>query len=232
MKRLLTLCLFFVCLGILMAQKKMSILGDSYSTFKGYVSPEKNLCFYRQVSKFPNDVHDVTKTWWWILKEELGYELEKNNSYSGATICNTGYAKNDYSDRSFVTRMRNIGEPDILFIFGGTNDCWAGSPLGEFKYEKWTKADLYKFRPAFAFMINYLKVAHPQMRIINICNSDLEGEYNTSMAEICKHYGVENIQLEDIDKQYKHPSILGMQEIANQLMLKIKKQRVLLKKVL
>lgn len=225
MKRFLILYLLLGFYGAIGAQKKMSILGDSYSTFKGYVTPEKNVCFYRPVSKFPNNVHDVKNTWWWILKEKMGLEMEKNNSYSGATICNTGYAKNDYSDRSFVTRMRNIGNPDILFIFGGTNDCWATAPLGDYKYEKWTKRDLYQFRPAFAFMINYLKVAHPQMRIINICNSDLDGDYNASMMEICRHYNVENIQLENIDKQYKHPSILGMQEIAKQIMLVIERRK-------
>lgn len=217
MKRLilvLSVIAFFCEVG---AQKKVSILGDSYSTFLGYVAPEKNKCFYRPTSKFPNDVHDVKNTWWWILNEELDYVLIKNNSYSGATICNTGYAKNDYSDRSFVTRMRNIGDPDILFIFGGTNDCWASVPLGDFKYSKWSKQDLYKFRPAFCFMLNYLKTAHPQMRIINICNSDLDGEYNASMAEICKHYKVENIQLENIDKQHQHPSILGMKQIVEQI---------------
>lgn len=224
MKRLLLLFLLLGCFGILIAQKNMSILGDSYSTFKGYVTPEKNLCFYRPVSKFPNDVHEVKQMWWWILKEKMGYKIEKNNSYSGSTICNTGYAKNDYSDRSFVTRMKNIGNPDLLFIFGGTNDCWAGSPLGDFKFGNWTKQDLYKFRPAFAFMINYLKVAHPHMRIINICNSDLDGEYNASMAEICKHYNVENIQLIKIDKQYKHPSILGMHRIAEQIEMRVKQE--------
>lgn len=206
-----------LCFCCAEAQKTFSILGDSYSTFKGYVTPAKNLCFYRPVSKFPNDVHNVKETWWWILKEGMGYELTVNNSYSGATICNTGYAKNDYSDRSFVARMNNIGEPDILFIFGGTNDCWAGSPLGDFKYGDWTKKDLYKFRPAFAYLLHNLKLAHPKMRIINICNCDLEGDYNSSMEVICKHYKVENVVLNSIDKQYKHPSIKGMKQIAAQI---------------
>lgn len=218
MKNFLTILFFLFSVGILSAQKTYSILGDSYSTFLGYVTPEKNRCFYREVSKFPNDVHDVCNTWWWMWAEQAGYKLLKNNSYSGATICNTGYAKNDYSDRSFVTRMNNIGNPDLLFIFGATNDCWAGSPIGEYKYSGWNKADLYKFRPAFAYMLNYLRNKHPKMRIINICNCDLSGDYNASMVEICKHYGVECVVLENIDKQHEHPSILGMRQIVEQLM--------------
>lgn len=205
---------------------RMSILGDSYSTYKGYLSPDSNEFWYADTMEYKNNLRDVKKTWWWLLKEDMGWTLEKNNSYSGATICNTGYNKRDFTHRSFVTRMKNIGAPDILFIFGGTNDCWAGSPLGNFKYEKWSKADLYQFRPAFAFLINYLKKKHPKMRIVNICNSDLRGDYNSSMEVICKHYQIENIQLKGIDKQHSHPSIKGMQEIARQIELRIKDSNI------
>ena len=198
-------------------QLKVSILGDSYSTYKGQVSPSTNEIWYADSMSYKNDVHDVKQTWWWILTEEMGWKLEKNNSYSGATICNRGYNGRDFTHRSFVTRMKNIGNPDILLIFGGTNDCWAGAPIGEYKYSNWSEADLYTFRPAFAYMLDYLKKNHPQTRIINICNSDLKGAYNPSMAEICKHYKVENLQLHDIDKQHSHPSIAGMKEIAKQI---------------
>lgn len=201
---------------------KMSILGDSYSTYKGYLSPDSNEFWYADSMKYKNNLRDVTKTWWWMLKEDMGWTLERNNSYSGATICNTGYNKRDFTHRSFVTRMKNIGEPDVLFIFGGTNDCWAGAPIGNYKYEKWSKTDLFQFRPAFAYMINYLKKKHPKMRIINICNSDLKGGYNASMEEICEHYQIENIQLSGIDKQHSHPSVVGMQEIVRQIELQIK----------
>ena len=34
-----------------------------------------------------------------------------------------------------------LGCPDVIFIFGATNDCWAGAPLGEYKYGGWTKED-------------------------------------------------------------------------------------------
>lgn len=48
--------------------------------------------------------------------------MKRNNSYSGSTVCHTGYQKADYSDRSFATRMDNLGNPDVLLVFGGTND--------------------------------------------------------------------------------------------------------------
>lgn len=214
----LSLVLFVLISAVLLpVQKTYSVLGDSYSSFSGYVTPASNPCYYSEAPAYPNDVCDVRKTWWWMWAKENGYVLQKNNSYSGATVCNTGYSELDFSDRSFVTRMKNIGNPDVLFIFGGTNDARAGAPLGEYKYSGWTKADLYQFRPAFACMLDYLKREHPKMRIVNICNCGLSGDYNASMAAICKHYGVECLLLENIDKQHEHPSIVGMRQIVDQI---------------
>ncbi|MGM9762541.1 MAG: SGNH/GDSL hydrolase family protein [Candidatus Cryptobacteroides sp.] len=36
----------------------------------------------------------------------------------------------------FIARMKNIvaGNPDLILIFGGTNDSWANSHIDEFKF--------------------------------------------------------------------------------------------------
>lgn len=200
------------------AQKKVSILGDSYSTFYSYVTPSSNLCWYGVPGeKKENDVTKVEETWWFRLVNGHGFQLERNNSYSGSTICNTGYEKADYSDRSFITRMDNLGNPDIILVFGGTNDSWAGAPIGEYKYENWTKAELYNFRPAFSYLLDYLTSQYPQADIYNVTNSELSDDVTNSMDEICRHYGITNIRLHDIDKQWGHPSVQGMKSISEQV---------------
>lgn len=198
--------------------KKVSILGDSYSTFEGYV-PAGNISWYKPVPKEgrPTDVTDVDQTWWKIFIDRNGYVLEKNNSYSGATVCNTGYSKNDYSDRSFVTRLTDIGEPDMILIFGGTNDSWANSPLGEFVYDDWTPTQLYSYRPATAYMVNELKKLHPEAEIVLLINDGLKPEIIDSTIEIADHYGVKYVALSDIEKMSDHPDAKGMVQIADQL---------------
>lgn len=161
-----SLLLFTVILSVaastLFAQKRVSILGDSYSTFYGYITPDTNLCWYGiPGDKKENDVKRVEETWWWCFISEYGYQLERNDSYSGSTVCYTGYEKADYSDRSFVTRMSNLGAPDILLVFGGTNDSWAKAPIGNYQYSDWSKADLYNFRPAFCHLLDYLTKQYP-----------------------------------------------------------------------
>lgn len=223
MKTKLLFCFIVACFSFFLAlsaqQKiKVSILGDSYSTFYGYVTPETNRCWYGvPEEKKENDVKRVEETWWTLFLRSNGWQLERNNSYSGATICNTGYRKVDSSDCSFITRMNNLGSPDVIFVFGGTNDSWAGVPIGEYQYNNWMKADLYNFRPAFCYLLDFLINEYPNAKIYNITNTELSEEITNSMIEICCYYGVTNICLHDISKQWGHPSVSGMRSISEQI---------------
>lgn len=224
MKKHFILSILLACTlasGWAQVQKKVSILGDSYSTFKGYVQPDTNFVWY------PADKNDVIKleqTWWHQFINNYGYQLEVNNSFSGSTICNTGYRKEDYSDRSFITRMDKLGNPDIILIFGGTNDSWAKSPIGEYQYANWTDKELYSFRPAMAYMLDGIRKLYPRARTYFILNSELRSEINSSVYTICTHYEIPVINLYDIDKQRSHPSISGMKSISTQVQSFLEKE--------
>ena len=219
MKKITLTILAVLMAGIAVAQTKaVSILGDSYSTYEDFVTPATNeLWYYAKNSDQKTDVKDVRQTWWHQLIKENGWRLAVNNSYSGATISYTGYDGNDYSPRSFNTRMDNLGQPDIIFIFGATNDSWAGSPIGDFKYEDIKKANLYEFRPALAHMLRWMTDRYVNTEIYFILNTELKEEINTSVKTICAHYGVPVITLTEVDKISGHPSVKGMRQIADQV---------------
>lgn len=206
------------CIAVQAQSKRgISILGDSYSTFKGYVLPDTNYVWYPQEKAENNDVQDVRQLWWHQMIREHGYRLCQNNSFSGATICHTGYKGDDYSDRSFCTRLRYLGSPDVILVFGGTNDSWAKSPIGDFQYGNWQKSDLYHFRPAMAYLLANLQNYYPGTEVYVIINTELSEEVTSSMKTICDHYNVKYIQLVDIEKQWGHPSQKGMKAIADQV---------------
>lgn len=206
------------CIAVQAQSKRgISILGDSYSTFKGYVVPDTNYVWYPQEKAENNDVQDVRQLWWHQMIREHGYRLCQNNSFSGATICHTGYKGDDYSDRSFCTRLKYLGSPDVILVFGGTNDSWAKSPIGDFQYGNWQKSDLYHFRPAMAYLLANLQNYYPGTEVYVIINTELSEEVTSSMKTICDHYNVKYIQLVDIEKQWGHPSQKGMKAIADQV---------------
>ena len=208
-----------MCVSSLTAlAQRVSILGDSYSTFEDFVTPSTNeLWYYAKNKPEKTDVNKVQDTWWWRFIYDNGMKLCVNNSYSGATIGYQGYDGNDYSERSFLKRMRNLGDPDIILIFGATNDSWAGEPVGEYQYENWTDSNFYTFRPAMAYMLNWLKLHHPNVRIYFIINSELRGDITESCKKICDYYHVPYIQLTNIHKISGHPSVKGMKAIAEQV---------------
>lgn len=212
------LILICIALSLTASGQRVSILGDSYSTFEDFVTPSSNeLWYYAKNDTSKTDVNRVQDTWWWQFVHDNGMKLEINNSYSGATIGYGGYDGNDYSARSFLRRMYNIGSPDILLVFGATNDSWSGEQVGEYKYCDWTWGDFYDFRPAMAYMVNWIKLHHPNVRVYYIINSDLRKDITESMKVICRHYGVPYIQLENIDKKNGHPTVKGMKAIAEQV---------------
>lgn len=220
MRKTFALLLLFMMIcstGFSQYRKSVSILGDSYSTFEHYLQPDTNAVWYFPQPLNKNDVTSVVQTWWYKFIQESGYRLCVNNSFSGSTICHTGYQKADYSDRSFVTRMDNLGCPDIILIFGGTNDSWAGAPIGEYQYADWTKQDLSSFRPAMAYMLEHIRYRYPNVEVYFLLNCDLKTEINESVKTICAHYQVPCLELKGIDKQGGHPSVKGMQQIDEQL---------------
>lgn len=223
LRLLLSLIVLAVLPSVAQVKPTLAVLGDSYSTFAGFI-PKGNACWYNSPADHKRtDVTKVEQTWWWQVANEGGYKLGAIESYSGATICNTGYRDEDYSDRSFVTRCTNLGNPDIILICGATNDSWANAPIGDYKYANWKRVDLYFFRPAMAKMLNDIKLHYPNVEVYFILNTELKKEINESVLEVCKHYDVPVIKLEDIDKKSSHPSVKGMKSIAQQVLKFIKK---------
>lgn len=212
--------LLLCCIGTLsLCAQSVTIFGDSYSTFEGYITPASNEPWYYQNGNKPQrtDVTDVTQTWWHQLITKQGWHLCMNNSYSGSTVSYSGYDGADYSLRSFLTRMTNLGCPDIIFVFAGTNDSWTGAPMGDYRYDDFAHADFFQFRPAMARMLEYMTKRYINTRIYFILNDGLREEVNSSVTTICQHYGVPCIRLHDIDKMSGHPSVKGMQQIAQQI---------------
>lgn len=200
---------------------RFSVLGDSYSAFKGYVDPDSNEVW----QSFPEiGVTGPELMWWSVLAEETGWTLEKNNSYSASLICNLDH--DDYAEHSFIHRMNDLGNPDVIFIFGATNDIFDGAPLGDYIYANWTEEQLCTFRPALAYLLDHLQHLYPQAKLCLLIDMDLcsggvdvsvRDAFIESMHVIANHYHVKSIDLNLIVKQKWHPNVVGQQSIAKQI---------------
>ncbi len=202
------------------------IFGDSYSTFEGYI-PEGYDPWYLKNPLYATDVNKVEQTWWHQLMRDTNSNLLLNCSFSGTTICNTGYFDTAASI-SFITRMDKLiadgyfenNDVDTVFIFGGTNDLWAGAPVGNVKYGDWTDEDKKSMLPALCYMIDKLQKTVPDANIILIINNDTvyTPAHYKGFKIVAEHYGVDLIPLQTIAKSSGHPSIVGMTDIKDQVL--------------
>ncbi len=206
-----------------MKNKKILIFGDSYSTYVGY-NPNGYAVYYPQ-GAIPC-VDDVSKTWWHMLEKETESHIVMNNSWSGSTVCNRRYGDEDCSNtNSFIHRLDLLiadgffekNEIDCVIVFGGTNDSWTGHPCGEPQYSDWTYGDKMVVLPGYSCFIDKLLSVVPKEIVCAVVNSELRADFTKGVADICEHYGIKRIQLENIDKINGHPTFKGMTAIKEQV---------------
>ena len=137
--------------------KKLSIIGDSISTYEGYL-PAGNRTHYPNSTNDINNVHD---TWWMKIIDALGMVLEVNESFSGSHVTTYNEETNSvsgYSSAACKERCTNLGDPDVIIVYMGTNDfchevslgTWDGSTASPAE----TAANMTTFREAYAIMLN------------------------------------------------------------------------------
>lgn len=200
----------------------LTILGDSISTFQGYI-PAHQDTYYPNLEKVP-DMQRVEETWWHQLTQRRNIRILKNDSYSGSTVCNHTRDKQP-PESAFIYRMTlSLSEagiagekPDVIVIFGGTNDSWLDREIGEVKYSDWTQEELRCVLPAYCKLLDYTTKNNPQAAVYCVFYDEIKPEIIDGMTAAAVHFGANAVRLEGIDKSNGHPTRCGMAQIAQQI---------------
>ena len=128
--------------------KKISILGDSISTFMGVTKDDPNT-FYGRYQIRVGGFSGVEDTWWMRVINGLGGVLERDNAFAGSCVTD-GYGLG--RGMSSPERVGALGKPDVILIFAGANDYGFGVPAAE-------------FRAAYARMLMRLRERYPEAEI-------------------------------------------------------------------
>lgn len=93
--------------------KRISIVGDSISTFAGHIYPGNS-------TQYPDgNVQSVDDTYWKQLIDETGMVLGVNNAWAGHK---THQAATD----AMISHLNDNGTPDIILVAIGTNEYQQG----------------------------------------------------------------------------------------------------------
>ncbi len=195
---------------------KLSILGDSISTFDGYIPTDYNI-FYPG----SGDISTVEKTWWWQVMNATGMELNANASSSNTTITGdsldtTGSAPGCSTKRMIDLTPGDDGPaPNILIVFMGTNDFLRSVELGTFtEPSPQDEGVVNNFCDAYELMIQKLNALYPNAEIY-FCtlletNAGDVDEYPQSYPATNKNgntIGDFNAEIATIASAYSYPVI-------------------------
>ena len=203
------------------------IIGDSYSTYEGCI-PEGYDTYYAKegMGDCPVQKMEKSDTWWSKFIEKTGANLLLNESWSGSTIGHTGYDNADWSNfKSYIYRYRKLvkegffknNRVDTIIVFGGTNDSWSNAPLGEMQFSNWEEKDLFFVLPAICYFAWLLKNDLPDTQIYFVVNTDIKAEIQNALQVAAEKFGAKAIVLENIDKDWGHPTKQGMTDICEQI---------------
>lgn len=188
--------------------KKISILGDSLSTFKDNI-PSGNATYY------PNDNNDVTlveQTWWMNLVNNSNAQLEINNSFSGSKVSGS-------EGSSYTKRIENLGNPDYIIIHGGTNDIWQNVPAGTLHFDlSDDKINENEFADSYDLMIRKCRNLYPHANIILVIPHIVSVEYTSIIKEIAIHYnlfGIVDLHESSFILSNGHYQIADMQTVSS-----------------
>lgn len=196
--------------------KVISIMGDSISTFEGWIPVEDGHNLNHR-KRYPQDnlFDDVRLTWWHRLANNLGAKIGVNDSWAGSTVHNSATTnsgdKGPDACMSSITRITNLGSngtPDLIFFYGGTNDAAWGVTLGTFDPSAAHNVDLTSttwetFADAYAAAIMRMQYFYPDAKIIAMTPTWTTSYYTAQrldavirvIKDVCDYFGVAVVDL-------------------------------------
>ena len=201
--------------------KKLSILGDSISTYEGYI-PEGNVSYYPHGS-----VTSVTDTWWHKLISATGMTLLVNNSWSGSRVTTRETPTN-----SGVERCEDLGtDPDVIIVWMGINDFNGEVSLGTYDGKSAIPVTTTTFREAYGIMLNKILTKYTQSEVW-VCtlpqcernspsdafpeinnNGVALADFNKAIVELANAFGVKILDHNKCGLTYQNMSVYNPDEL-------------------
>lgn len=146
--------------------KTVSILGDSISTYEGWI-PDGHVDFF----PIYGELTDIDETWWKMLIDDLGMQFCANSSSAGSTCVGDSLS---IDDPKFACSNYRIDEligkggvyPDIIIVYMGTNDLLTDVVLGENDgTQPVEEGDVETFSDAYTLILDKLESQYPGAQI-------------------------------------------------------------------
>lgn len=180
--------------------KSLAVFGDSYSTFGNDYTD-----YYPYNSGIKqNDVTEKWQTWPDLVAKKLGCDLTYRNAISGSRLTKTS----DSDNTAILSRIENSESnlADTIILMGGLNDLWQGVSTNDYEL-------------ALAQSLENLQLKNPGRPIVYalVVYDGTAAEYKQAAENVCSTYGVTFVPISNMECISYHPTVKGMEQIANQI---------------
>lgn len=212
--------------------KKVSILGDSISTFTGTMPADYNV-YYPEHGDIPN----AGQTWWGQLLTNTGMVLCRNASSANTDVTGNSLALDGSAPGCSIRRLVDLrgtdgSSPDVIIIYMGINDFARSRTLGSFTAPGvQTEGEVMVFTDAYELMLQKIKALYPTASIycctllercdmegntgapaVNL-NGDTVADFNTQIKAIAAAYGASVIDFYNCGINYTNLSLFTVDGI-------------------
>lgn len=213
--------------------KKFALIGDSISTFSGWLPSDITGYDGTTYSTYypKGDVNVVNNTWWYKMCEYLNINptTQFNNcAWSGSRVTgdstSTSSASAACSDRRITDLSARGFTPDIIICWITANDWGHAVDLGNWQVTDAIPAEgtISQARSAYALMLNKLHTTYPYARIFcctilddfkrdqgagwpsNNANGVSTYQWNQNIIEIANAFGCDIIDLHNCGINYSN----------------------------
>ena len=202
-----------------LADKKLSILGDSISTYSGVSNDATANSTIGGNEAFYKSQIALDETWWKQAADNTGMNVLVNNSWAGSNVAvygdNTLTSKAGCGDRAVNLHDENNTTPDIIAAYIGINDCGCLTGVGDFDEisDIWDGAkyvgEFTTFSRAYARMVHQMVNAYQGAEIFLFTlprngylwtgtkesYNALQDEYNKTIYKIAEVFGCQVVDL-------------------------------------
>ncbi|MCM1086718.1 MAG: GDSL-type esterase/lipase family protein [Muribaculaceae bacterium] len=185
-----------------MAGKTLSILGDSLSTYEGWI-PGGYVDFFPR----NGELTDISQTWWDILLKHTGLELCVNGSSAGSTCVGDSLSTDDPKYGCSDYRIGDLCGggvwPDIIIVYMGTNDLLISVPIGDNDGTDIVEEGVIEnFSDAYCLMLDKLQAQYPSSQIF-CCTLTQIGDWGNDKQPFVTLENKLGMTAEDYSRQIK-----------------------------
>lgn len=181
--------------------KKLSILGDSISTYENWI-PSGYVDFF----PLYGEVQDVDEMWWKRLLNDSGMEMCADSSSAGSTCVGDSLSPDDPKFACSDYRIEALAGcegvyPDVIIVYVGTNDLLTSVPLGENDGTQAVEEGIIEnFSDAYSLMLDKIESRFPAACIF-CCTLTQIGDWGTADKPFVTFVNSLGLKAEDYSKR-------------------------------